>query len=134
MRFTQENVRTLKAPAGAKADTIIWDDAAPGFGIRFRNGGPGNFILKYSIDGRQGKIRLGKVSQVDLKDARAAAHRHYADIARRIEPGPKSKPIRRKPSRPAMLMIFDEERQVWVGEEINARLAAQLRKQNQRKA
>jgi hypothetical protein len=47
MKFTQTNVNAYKLPATAGNDFTIWDDAMPGFGIRFRDGKPsGSWIIK----------------------------------------------------------------------------------------
>jgi integrase len=85
MEFTQANARSLKAPPG-KTDHKVFDDAMPGFGIRFRNGGNGNYIVQYSLNGRQSRIGLGKVSQVALADAKKEARQLFADIARGVDP------------------------------------------------
>lgn len=79
MKFTQTNVTKLSPPS--TGDVTIWDDGMSGFGIRFRNGGEGIFTIKYSVDNRQGKLGLGKVSQVKLEDAKIAAAKAFALIA-----------------------------------------------------
>ena len=58
----------------------------PGFGIRFRNGGPGVFFIKYKLGGKHGRLSLGKVSKVTLADAQATAKRHFAMIAEKVDP------------------------------------------------
>jgi integrase len=85
MRFTQTNVKKLK-PEEGKTDVTIWDEGLPGFGIRFRNGGAGVYVIQYSVNGRQGKIGLGKVLQVSLDDAQTEAMQQFAKIARNIDP------------------------------------------------
>ena len=85
MRFTQARVNSLKPPAG-KADHEEIDEAMPAFGIRFRNGGPGTYFIKYQLGGKHGRLSLGKVSKVTLADAQAAAQRHFAVIADKIDP------------------------------------------------
>jgi integrase len=85
MRFTQSRVNTLRPPAG-KADHEEMDEAMPAFGIRFRNGGPGTYFIKYKIGGKHGRLSLGKVSKVLLPDAQAAARRHFAVLADKINP------------------------------------------------
>jgi integrase len=85
IKFTQTNVKTCKATPG-KSDETIWDDAMPGFGIRFRNGGPGTFVIQYSLNGKQAKIGLGKVSKVTLEAAQTDAKQHFAMIARKVDP------------------------------------------------
>ena len=85
MRFTQSRVNTLRPPAG-KADHEEMDEAMPAFGLRFRNGGPGTYFIKYKIGTQHGRLSLGKVSKVLLADAQAAAKRHFAVLADKINP------------------------------------------------
>lgn len=85
MKFTQTNVRSLKPPIG-KADITIWDEAMAGFGIRFRNGGAGAFVIQYQIGERQAKMTLGKVAKVELEQAQIEAKQHFAMIAKKIDP------------------------------------------------
>ena len=85
MRFTQSRVNALRPPAG-KADYEEIDEAMPGFGIRFRNGGSGTYFIKYRLGGKDGRLSLGKVSKITLADAQAAARRHFAVLADKIDP------------------------------------------------
>ena len=86
MKFSAKNVLTLRPPIDASDDVTIWDDGMPGFGIRFRNGGAGAYVLQYSLNGRQTKLTLGKVSRVKLEDAKAEASQAFAQIARKVDP------------------------------------------------
>lgn len=88
VEFTQTNVKILRPPAG-KADHIIWDGSLPGFGIRFRNGGAGSYMIKYFVNGRQAKMDLGKVAQVALDGpdgARTRAKKAFAAVAEKADP------------------------------------------------
>lgn len=85
MKFTTANVTKIKPPAG-KADVTIWDDGMTGFGIRFRNGGTGVYVIQYSVNGRQGKMTLGAVTNVKLDDAKIKAHEYFALIADKVDP------------------------------------------------
>jgi integrase len=85
VKFSQTNVNKLKATPG-KTDETIWDDAMPGFGIRFRNGGAGVYTIQYSLKGKQAKIALGKVAKVTLEAAQADAKAHFANVARKVDP------------------------------------------------
>ena len=85
MKFTQARVNSLKPPAG-KADHEEMDEAMPGFGVRFRNGGPGTYFIKYKIGGKHGRLSLGKVARSRSADAQAAAKRHFAVLADKINP------------------------------------------------
>ena len=90
MRFTQARVNGLKPPAG-KADHDEIDEAMPGFGIRFRNGGSGTYFIQYRIGGKDGRLSLGKVTKITLGDAQAAAKRHFAVIADKIDPSDRAR-------------------------------------------
>lgn len=84
MKFTQTNVAKIKAPNDG--DVTIWDDEMKGFGVRFRSGGVGVYCIKYSVNGRQGKMTLGAVTNVLLADAKLKAHEHFALIANKVDP------------------------------------------------
>jgi integrase len=85
VRFTQTSVNSFKPPAG-KVDHDEIDEAMPGFGIRFRNGGSGTYFIKYKIGDKHGRLSLGKVNKVTLESARAAAKKQFAAIAEKIDP------------------------------------------------
>ena len=85
MRFTQARVNALKPPAG-KADHEEIDEAMPGFGIRFRNGGSGTYFIKYRLGGKDGRLSLGKVAKITLADAQSRSQRHFAVMADKIDP------------------------------------------------
>lgn len=85
MIFTQAKVGKLRAPAG-KSDHIEWDEGMPGFGVRFRNGGAGTYLIQYSINGRQGRMGLGSVIKVTLQDAKTEAQQQFALIAKEVDP------------------------------------------------
>src|SRR5882672_2667919 len=85
MKFTQSNVRALKCPE-EKSDYTEWDENMAGFGIRFRNGGAGVFIILYSLRGRQQRLAIGRVSQLNLVDAQNEAKQKFAMVARGEDP------------------------------------------------
>jgi len=85
MKFTETNVSKIKPPPG-KADHWEPDDATPGFGIRFRNGGDGVYGIRYGIAGRDRRLSYEKVSKVKLPDARAWAKKQFAAIAEKVDP------------------------------------------------
>lgn len=84
MKFTQTNVNKLPAPKGG--DVTIWDEALPGFGIRFRNGGAGTYIIRYRLNGKQQRLPLGAVAQVTLEDAQIEAKQLFAKVAKAVDP------------------------------------------------
>ena len=59
MRFTQATINSFKPPKG-KADHVEFDDAMAGFGVRFRNGGPGTFFIQYKIGEQHRRLSLGQ--------------------------------------------------------------------------
>jgi integrase len=77
MKFTPANVLKIKPPQGA-TDYVEWDEATPGFGIRFRGGAHGTYFVKFFINGKQGKMSLGKVGQVNFEEVKLAAQRQLA--------------------------------------------------------
>jgi integrase len=79
MEFTKETVATLTLPAG-KSDVIQFDDDLPGFGIRLRAGGKRVWIVQYRTNGRQRRETLGDARRIDLKGARAAAQKRFAQV------------------------------------------------------
>ena len=85
MKFTQARVNGIRPPAG-KSDHEELDEAMPGFGVRFRNGGSGAYFIKYRIGGRDGRLSLGKVAKITLADAQSAARRHFALLADKVDP------------------------------------------------
>jgi len=85
MRFTQANVNNFEPPEG-KADHWEPDEALEGFGIRYRNGN-GVYGIRYYIGKKDGRLSLGKITQVKLDAARDAARKQFALLAERMDPG-----------------------------------------------
>jgi integrase len=79
MEFTKETIATLTLPVG-KSDLIQFDDDLPGFGIRLRAGGKRVWIVQYRASGRQRRETLGDARKVDLKGARVAAQKRFAEV------------------------------------------------------
>jgi hypothetical protein len=90
VKFTQTNVRKLAAPEGTK-DLTIYDEAMPGFGIRFRNGGIGNYVIVFRCKktGKQERLPLGSVAKIELEAAQIEAKQHFADVAKGENPAQK---------------------------------------------
>jgi integrase len=85
-KFTDASVKKLTAPD----DTIIWDPGMTGFGVRVRVGKNGDvkrfYVCKWSIDGKPGKMTLGRVDQMNLEDARGMANKHFDLVADKVCP------------------------------------------------
>ncbi|MGZ6022696.1 MAG: tyrosine-type recombinase/integrase [Rhizomicrobium sp.] len=85
MRFTQSSVNSFKPPVG-KADHVEFDDAMPGFGMRFRNGGTGTYFIQFKVGSKHGRLSLGKVSKITLDAAKTEAKKQFASVAQKIDP------------------------------------------------
>jgi integrase len=75
MKFTAKSLATFSAPKG-KADHIEFDDALPGFGIRFRNG-KASWIFQWStgsgVTRRTTRMKIGIYPALSLEQARKIA-------------------------------------------------------------
>jgi integrase len=80
MEFTANAIADLELPAG-KSDHFEWDDAMPGFGIRLRAGGKRGWMVQYRVHGRQRRQSIGDARRIDLKAARDAARKTFAEVA-----------------------------------------------------
>ena len=83
IKFTQQTATKFKIEPG-ETDTIVFDDAMPGFGLRVRVGDKGEhrtFIAQYKIGDKHRRITLGDVRKVTLDKARDGAKRIFADVA-----------------------------------------------------
>jgi len=80
MEFTTNAIADLDLPVG-KSDHFEWDDAMPGFGIRLRAGGKRVWIVQYRVHGRQRRQTIGDARRIDLKAARGAAQKVFAEVA-----------------------------------------------------
>ncbi len=71
-KLTKEVLNRLRLPIGA-AEHTVWDSELKGFGVRLREGGSRNFIVKFRVGGRSRQITIGPASPDGLGTARAAA-------------------------------------------------------------
>ncbi len=79
IKLTKTSVEAIAPPAAGQS--IVWDSALPGFGVRTSAGGAKAFILQKRIDGRQVKRSLGRFGQVTVEGARKAAVAMSAEMA-----------------------------------------------------
>lgn len=84
-KFTEDNVKSIRPPAGS-TDHWVQDPGLPGFFIRFRNGGDGSYVIRFSVNGQKRKLPLGKVSQTKLTEAQTEARKHFGSVAQRKDP------------------------------------------------
>src|SRR5262245_63311111 len=79
MRLTQKTIAALVLPEG-KAETIVFDDDLPGFGIRLRAGGARTWIYQYKIGNQQRRITLGSLAALSPARARETAGDLHAAV------------------------------------------------------
>lgn len=72
MRLTKQTIALLSLPPG-KAESVAWDDALPGFGVRLREGRRASYFAQFRVNGRTQKKSLGYVGVTTLEEARNAA-------------------------------------------------------------
>ena len=79
MRLTAPKVANLKLPP-RKSETIVFDDAIPGFGVRLRDGGSRKWIFQYKLGDKHRRMTLGDCSAIDAAAARNSASTLYARV------------------------------------------------------
>jgi integrase len=72
MKLTKATVDRVKLPQG-KSETIVFDEALPGFGLRIRVGGKRTWIAQYRLGSKQRRVTLGSVETLDADEARKRA-------------------------------------------------------------
>jgi integrase len=77
IKITESAIAKAIVPAGER-DIHLWDSDLPGFGVRKFESGKASCIVKFSVNGRQRKLALGKFAPGTLKDMRAEASRVLA--------------------------------------------------------
>jgi integrase len=78
VKFTKTAIDGLSIP---KSDTVYWDAAAPGFGVKVTPAGRKVFIVLYRTGGAGSKLRkytIGPYGRVTLHQARVAAQKVFA--------------------------------------------------------
>ncbi|RYC31399.1 DUF4102 domain-containing protein [Lichenibacterium minor] len=80
MRLTKGNLARISIPPG-KAETIVFDDDLPGFGLRLRAGGKRTWLAQYRVGTKQRRLTLGTVETVDPDEARKRAKAALARVS-----------------------------------------------------
>jgi integrase len=80
MRFTRQSIADKLSSPPEKPDVIYWDDEFPGFGLRIRGGNP-SWVVQSRVNGNSQRHTIGDVRRIALDAARAAAKKHFAEIA-----------------------------------------------------
>jgi hypothetical protein len=82
MNLTKQIVAQLPlAEDRARPDKIYFDDAMPGFGLRFRKGGNATWLIQYRNEvGQTRRLKIGELARLDPDKARAAAKKRFAEV------------------------------------------------------
>ena len=73
-KLTDLSIRALKPPE--KGNSVAWDEAIPGFGVRVSQGGTKSFFLMYGKE--RARHQIGRVGVISLSEAREAARKFLA--------------------------------------------------------
>ena len=72
MKLTEASISRLRP---TKADAIYYDDDLPGFGLRIREGGSRNWVVRYRLGGQERRHTIGSASVLTLTEARQKARK-----------------------------------------------------------
>jgi integrase len=98
--FTKATVRKMQCPPG-KNESLFWDAALRGFGMRSLRSGRRSWIYQYRDEhGQTRRMVLGDVSAVNLETARETARQKAAGVAQGSNPS-----VERKKKRAAGTVI-----------------------------
>lgn len=70
MALTEKRIRDAKSDGKTR---YIWDDTAPGLGLRVTAAGAKAFVVDYYVDGKRRRMTLGAVPGLGLAEARQRA-------------------------------------------------------------
>ncbi|MGE4255164.1 MAG: Arm DNA-binding domain-containing protein [Xanthobacteraceae bacterium] len=88
LKLTKSAIDALPTPA---ADTVYWDAASPGFGVKVTPKGRKVFVVLYRTGGAGSRLRKSPAHRHRAKDARQS-HREFeggaALVLRRTRPAP----------------------------------------------
>ena len=77
MKLTDLSISRLKP---TKADAVYYDDDLPGFGLRIREGGSRNYVVRYRLGGQERRHTIGSASVLTLTEARQKARKALVAI------------------------------------------------------
>ena len=82
--FTDRKIASLKKPKTGQVD--YFDEGTKGFGIRVSQGGTKTWFLKFFLNNKQGRWRLGEYPALSLAEARKKALAGKHDVMHGINP------------------------------------------------
>lgn len=89
--FTAARVAGFKCPEG-KAQAFLWDDGAPGLGLRATPNGKPAYVFQGAYNGRDVRITIGSPAAWSIKDAQAKAR----ELQRLIDEGKDPRGLKRE--------------------------------------
>jgi integrase len=110
MKLTENIAGSIEVPTGAR-ETMVFDDALPGFGIRKFASGRASYIVKYNVGPQQRKITLGAVVPGVLAEMRRKA----SDVLARARLGQDVAAERRSISA-RRIILFDDLAKAYLAE------------------
>jgi Arm DNA-binding domain len=96
LKLTKSALDTLPIPS---RDTVYWDSAVPGFGVKVTPKGRKVFIVLYRVAGRGSRLRkytIGPYGRVTLHQARVAAQKLFAARLEGRDPAAEKQQARRR--------------------------------------
>ncbi|HEY8214357.1 MAG TPA: integrase arm-type DNA-binding domain-containing protein, partial [Methylocystis sp.] len=72
MKLSTKAVAALRLPPG-KSESIVFDDALPGFGVRLRASGAARWIYQFKVGAKQRRLTLGVYPALSVDQARGIA-------------------------------------------------------------
>src|SRR4051812_26145415 len=96
LKLTKSAIDALPTPA---ADTVYWDAAAPGFGVKVTPKGRKVFVVLYRTGGAGSRLRkytIGPYGRVTLHQARVAAQKVFAAKLDGRDPAAEKRAARRR--------------------------------------
>jgi integrase len=80
MKLTQKNLSKLPSLLAGRAETIVFDNDLPGFGVRIRAGGSQTWVYQYKLGDKHRRISIGSLSAIRPEQARRQASEYHAQV------------------------------------------------------
>ena len=85
--ITERLIKSKSGPDEGLSEQTVWDDALPGFGVRFRPAGKPRFLFQYrNRHKRTRRMTLGVAGAMKVEQARELAREFYGQVKQGIDP------------------------------------------------
>lgn len=85
VKLTKKVIDGLKPDP--ERDVFVWDSELRGFGVRIKPSGAGAWLVQYrTLEGRSGRLTVGKVGTLTPDEARRLAREKLASVASGADP------------------------------------------------